>query len=495
VLEVLSDDTGSGGEGGLEERSSGETLLNSVFGNKTSLEHDARVGGVSAGGDSSNHDGTVLEFVVNTFKGEFLGVSKFVFGDSETLEADLVGQAIFEVVLHAVDLNSVVRSFGASDARHNGGEVELHDVTGVGGVNLGTVVNTEETLGLKVGLDDLDSVGIGSDELKVLDGLVIDGEEAHGGTVLGGHVSDSGSVGEVKVSATFAEEFDELSNDTSLTEHVGAGEHQIGGGGVGREVTGESEADDLGEDHGDLLAEHDRLGFDASDTPSDDTKSVDHSGVRVSADKRIGVKNAIFFEDNASKPFQVDLMDNTIARGHNSEVVEGLLTPLEESEALLVTLELKLFVLLFGVGGTGDIDLDGVIDDQVSLAKRVNFVGVSTEFLHGSSHGGEIDNSGHTGEILEEDTGGLERDLDTLLRGHGPVEDGLDISGLDVEVVAVADGTLEEDSDRVGELGESLVLQVEQVVVGVLGTVNLDLLVEVGKWVSGLHFDKNVLLR
>ena len=66
---------------------------------------------------------------------------------------------------------------------------------------------------------------------------------------------------------------------------------------------------------------------------------------------------------------------------------------------------------------------------------------------------------------------------------------------LDVEVVAVADGTLEEDSDRVGELGESLVLQVEQVVVGVLGTVNLDLLVEVGKWVSGLHFDKNVLLR
>jgi hypothetical protein len=63
-----------------------------------------------------------------------------------------------------------------------------------------------------------------------------------------------------------------------------------------------------------------------------------------------------------------------------------------------------------------------VVNNEVSLHKRINFVGVSAEFLHGSTHSGQVDNCRHTGEILKEDAGGLEGDFDVLLGGLSPVE-------------------------------------------------------------------------
>ena len=54
-------------------------------------------------------------------------------------------------------------------------------------------------------------------------------------------------------------------------------------------------------------------------------------------------------------------------------------------------------------------------------------------------------------EVLEDDSGGAERNLGVLLGGLSPVQDGLDVPLLDGEVVAVADGALEEDATRVGQ--------------------------------------------
>ena len=48
---------------------------------------------------------------------------------------------------------------------------------------------------------------------------------------------------------------------------------------------------------------------------------------------------------------------------------------------------------------------------------------------------------------MEDDTGGAEGNLSIILRGLGPVEDGLNVLLLDAEVVAVADSALEEHAD------------------------------------------------
>jgi hypothetical protein len=88
-----------------------------------------------------------------------------------------------------------------------------------------------------------------------------------------------------------------------------------------------------------------------------------------------------------------------------------------------------------------------VINDQVDGHQGVDLGWISSETLHGISHGSEIDNCRYTSEILEDDSSGSERDLDVVLRVFNPVEDLLNVSLFDAEVVAVTHCTLEENAD------------------------------------------------
>lgn len=94
-------------------------------------------------------------------------------------------------------------------------------------------------------------------------------------------------------------------------------------------------------------------------------------------------------------------MDNTVAWGNNSEVGEGRFAPLEEGEPLLVSVELNLLILVFSVGSAGNINLDGVVNNEVSLAKWVDLAWVTSKLLHGSAHRGQINHSWDTGKVLK----------------------------------------------------------------------------------------------
>ena len=50
---------------------------------------------------------------------------------------------------------------------------------------------------------------------------------------------------------------------------------------------------------------------------------------------------------------------------------------------------------------------------------------------------------------MEDDSGWAERNFSGLLRGFSPVEDGVNILLLHGKVVAVTDGTLEENTDGI----------------------------------------------
>ena len=70
-----------------------------------------------------------------------------------------------------------------------------------------------------------------------------------------------------------------------LAQHLGDREHEIRGGRSIRELPGETETDHFGEQHVDRLTDHDGLGLDAADAPSDDAQPIDHRRVRVGADE------------------------------------------------------------------------------------------------------------------------------------------------------------------------------------------------------------------
>jgi hypothetical protein len=55
------------------------------------------------------------------------------------------------------------------------------------------------------------------------------------------------------------------------------------------QLAGELEADDFGDQHGLRLAEHGGLGLDAADAPAEHAEAVDHGGVAVGADQRVGI--------------------------------------------------------------------------------------------------------------------------------------------------------------------------------------------------------------
>ena len=126
---------------------------------------------------------------------------------------------------------------------------------------------------------------------------------------------------------------------------LGDGEDEVGGGHERVHLAGDLVADDLGQDHGDGLAEHDGLSLDTAHAPANDAEAVDHGGVRVGADDGVGVDDVGVGEADAGEVLEVDLVDDAGAGGHDEHVLEGLGAPLEEGEALAVPLELELLVL------------------------------------------------------------------------------------------------------------------------------------------------------
>ena len=105
-------------------------------------------------------------------------------------------------------------------------------------------------------------------------------------------------------------------------------------------------------------------------------------------------------------------MDYAAPGGHSTEVVEALLTPLEELVALEVALVLDLEVALASVWEqAGDIDLDRVVDDQVDWYLRVDLLRVTAHRHHGIAQCGDVDDCRHPCEILQDDPAGAEGNL------------------------------------------------------------------------------------
>ncbi|CAB4921390.1 unannotated protein [freshwater metagenome] len=328
-----------------------------------------------------------------------------------------------------------------------------------------------QALGLGVGLDQGDLGVAAAGELQVADRLAVDREDRGGRAELRAHVADGGAVGQRDGGDARAVELHELPDDAVLAQHLGDREDQVGGGGAVRELAGELEAHDAGDEHGDGLAEHGRLGLDAADAPAQHAQAVDHRGVAVGAHAGVGVGEGLAVlvagEDHAGQVLDVDLVDDAGARGDDLEVVEGALAPAEELVALAVALVLDLDVALEGLGGPEHVGDDGVVDDQLGRGERVDLRRVAAEVGHGLAHGGQVDDAGHAGEVLHDHAGRGELDLLVGLGRGVPAGDRPHVVGGDVRAVLGAEQVLQEDLEAVGQLVSALHrVEPEDVVVG-----------------------------
>ncbi len=166
----------------------------------------------------------------------------------------------------------------------------------------------------------------------------------------------------------------------------------------------ELEADHLGGQHVKGLAQDGRLGLDASHAPADDSEAVDHGGVGIGANQAIweGYRASIVRAqgDDGGKVFQIDLMDDACRWRYHTELMEGVLPPVEELVALTVALELVLGVELQGLHEAVAVYLHGVVDYQVHGHLWLDEGRISSQPLHRGAHGGQVHQAGDPCEVL-----------------------------------------------------------------------------------------------
>jgi hypothetical protein len=155
-------------------------------------------------------------------------------------------------------------------------------------------------------------------------------------------------------------------------------------------------------------------------------------------------------------------MDDTRVWWNDAKILKRLLPPAKKLIPLPVAIELLLGVDQERGIGAIFIDLNGVIDDQVDRLERIDTFRGATEPDDRVAHGGEIDDGGNTGEVLEEHPAGAKRNLLLGLAADVPSRKRFDVGPLDECVILVAQEILEEDAQgdrkaldrRVRQLGE-----------------------------------------
>src|SRR3954447_21682079 len=89
-----------------------------------------------------------------------------------------------------------------------------------------------------------------------------------------------------------------------------------------------------------------------------------------------------------------------------------------------------------------------MIDYQFDGLKWIDQSGVASKVLHGIAHGGEIDDAGDPGEVLQEDTAGGEGDFLVRLGFAVPVSERADFVFGDIAAVLGAEQVLEQNAER-----------------------------------------------
>ena len=473
VLEVLGHHLGAGRQAGLDPRLRVQAALDRLAGQQARRQHHRRIGRVGAAGDGGDHHVAVpdLDRAAGRLRrgrearvdgGEpgrrALGLARAVDPRLDRLASllDLAAQKGHQRLaprrLRLRERHAVLRPLGPGQRRNHVAEIELE---GGREARLRRRAVAEQPLLHQVALDVVDVGRLASAEAQVGQRLLVDREEAHGRAVLRRHVGDRGAVRQRQRVEPVAVELDELADHAALAQHLGHGQHQVGGGGSRRQLAIQLEADHLGQEHRHRLAQHGGLCLDAAHAPADHAERVDHGGVRIGADQRVreGAQHAVLLleEHHAGQVLEVDLVHDAGAGRHHAQAVERLLAPAQELIALAVALVLELDVAPERHRLARRVDLHRVIDDQVGRSNRAHQLRRAAQLGEGLAHGGQIHHRRHAGEVLQDDAGRAERDLAGGRGRRIPARHRLDVLAGHALVVLVAQEVLEQDAQREGQ--------------------------------------------
>mmetsp|Transcript_2208 Transcript_2208/g.5228 ORF Transcript_2208/g.5228 Transcript_2208/m.5228 type:complete len:373 (-) Transcript_2208:195-1313(-) len=364
---------------------------------------------------------------------------ELVLSNRISFETHWIFQTSSKVLGHVGHVDTIVGTLGTSQGRNHSGEIEFeHRRVGW----RGSALLAEHALRTGVCLHPGNTFSVAVCLTEIADGYFVRGKETHRGTIFRSHVGQRGTIGQRDMRGTRTEELDKLANHAVFAQGLGDGEHKIRRGATGGQFAHQTEAYHLRQHHADGLSQKSGLCFDTTNTPTDNTETIDHGGVRVGTDHTVRIEKTILVEDRVRQILEVHLMNDTTAGWDDAQVIEGVRTPLEELEALSVALHLLFLVARQGVLSATHIHLHRVVDHNVGGTERIDLGGISTQTFHGFTHGSKIDHSRSACKILHENARRQKRDVGMPL-GGGEGENGLEMRRLEVHSVLVAQHILE----------------------------------------------------
>ncbi|MNX72282.1 hypothetical protein D3C86_1036320 [compost metagenome] len=254
---------------------------------------------------------------------------------------------------------------------------------------------------LGVVLDQLHLLVFTAGELEVVDGLLVDVEHRRGGAVFRGHVGNGCAVAEGQRGRAFAEELQPCANDFLLAQELGQRQHHVGGGDARLQLAGQFDADAFRQTHPRCATEHYAFGFQTTDTDGDHAQRIDVRGVAVGADAGIREGHAVTHLDHRRHFLQVDLVHDAVARRDHVDVLERLLGPVDEVEAVFIATVLDGAVLLErGLVEAGEFHCQRVIDDQLGGYHRVDLGRVATGIGDRIAQPGQVHQRGLAQDVM-----------------------------------------------------------------------------------------------
>lgn len=98
-----------------------------------------------------------------------------------------------------------------------------------------------------------------------------------------------------------------------------------------------------------------------------------------------------------------------------------------------------------------------MVNNKVNWTERIDLAWITTKAIHGITHRSQVDDCWDTREVLKDDSGWEEWDFNIFLRSASPVEDLLNVTLFDAEVIAVTDCGFKQNTNRVRQSLETLV--------------------------------------
>ena len=130
-------------------------------------------------------------------------------------------------------------------------------------------------------------------------------------------------------------------------------------------------------------------------------------------------------------------MEDSHARGKNTDIFVCLLRPLDETIAFLVPLVFKRQILTLGVGAAMKVHIDRMIHNEVDRQAGIDLPWIASKLLYGVTHRREIDQKRNARYVRHQNSHRVICDLPLYRRIAGPKTQAANIFLTDAWLIAI----------------------------------------------------------